>query len=101
MTIKHPDCPMCRNRGSIYERRWNNEPLVQALSGPALPIKEMFETQEVACKCHWGQQWQIMQDRMRHPEYENPFLKMSDDEIIATLNKSSDDQRAIDAEFLE
>lgn len=89
MTFKPPDCPMCENTGRVLK------PIYLANSA----IYGAYDVEEVPCDCYHGQQYQIFLDRIRHPEYENPFLKMTNDEILQTLRESSDNQRAIDSEF--
>ncbi len=58
-----------------------------------------FNRVEEYCDCSYGYQLALLDNQMNHPEYENPFAKMSDDEILECLNEGSKDFRSIDAEF--
>jgi hypothetical protein len=81
------NCDQCRSKGyyrAIFWEQYNGFPYCE---------------KDVACDCEAGRQWQIWQDRMSHPEYVNPFLTMSDDEIIETLTRASENQRINDSEF--
>jgi hypothetical protein len=82
MTFKPDNCIKCYNRGFYY-----------------VAVFPSFETEEVFCNCWHGEQLQIIKNRMSHPEYENPFLSMSDEEIIDSLTRASDNKKAIDLEF--
>lgn len=101
MTIRYPDCPKCRNSGRIREAVLNEEidflfhPQELPLSMPSFTTREV----EVACDCIYGREWTIFMDRMNHPEYRNPFAKMTDEEIFKVLNDTSDNAKAVDQEF--
>jgi hypothetical protein len=97
MTIKY-DCPQCRGRGYYREIFWAS-PIGLSADFSQPQNLESYKTRDVACDCEAGRQWQVWQDRMNHPEYENPFLKMTDNEIIETLTKASENQRINDSEF--
>lgn len=100
MTFKEPDCPICHNSGIIYKLTITDPVPVNLCVPPTLPPSASFYTkEEVYCDCHWGERVEILDSQMRHPEYVNPFSVMSDEEIIATLTRMSDNQRAVDAEF--
>lgn len=97
MAIKY-NCPQCRGRGYYREVIWVRPPGLSADFSKPKNVHS-YETKDVACNCEAGRQYQIWQDRMNHPEYENPFLYMSDSEIIETLTKASENQRINDSEF--
>ena len=100
MTFKPDDCAQCRNRGYYVKALFNQEPWLMGDFNKTPPSPQpTYDTVEVSCDCHYGREHQIWIDRMKHPEYLNPFLSMSDDEILEALSESSANQRAIDKEF--
>ena len=91
-------CDQCRGRGFYREVVWVEPHMLSA--NPRKPQNtHPYITQDIACDCEAGRQWQIWQNMMSHPEYENPFLNMTDDEIIEALDKASENQRINDSEF--
>ena len=100
MTFKPDDCLQCQNRGFYVKALLHSEPWLMGDFNANPPrLQPMYDTIEVSCDCYHGKQHQIWANRMRHPEYVNSFLAMSDDEILETLAESSANQRAVDEEF--
>ena len=99
MTIKYPDCPQCGNRGWYFQIKLKLPPILTPYDGRK-PVNEFpNEVTKEICACEHGRKYKALQDQINHPEYENPFLKMTDNEILTTLDKASKDQNAIDLEF--
>ena len=98
MAIKY-DCKQCRNRGFYRAVIWERPPEMLACGWLSPLNREHYKTRDVACSCEAGKQYEIWQNRMSHPEYVNPFLVMTDDEIIETLTRASENQRINDSEF--
>ncbi len=73
MTIKYPDCPQLTKYSPVEYK--------------------------VPCSCPYGTSYKEYLNSKNRPEYENPFLLMTDEEILNILDESSKDQRAIDQEF--
>jgi hypothetical protein len=95
MTIKFPDCQQCRNTGRYLIATPTPAPWLNN----AIASNGSFTTEEVFCSCYYGEQLQIIENRMRHPEYENPFESMTDEEILERLTNASKDLDAIASEF--
>jgi hypothetical protein len=89
---------MCDNRG-ILRRRILRPPEASARDSEPLCNEVPYEEEDTPCACFYGQQWARFQEQSRKPGYVNPFLAMTDDEILATLSRTSENQAAIDAEF--
>jgi hypothetical protein len=100
MTFKPPDCPQCLNRGYYYVPRIIRDPYHDSRRA-FNSSNYLFEStkEEVYCTCWHGQELQVTRDRMNHPEFENPFTDLSDEEIIELLSRESDRQKLIDSEW--
>jgi hypothetical protein len=97
--LKHPDCPQCHNEGEYFVAVWLDEPIRVGNIGVPVPVSASFEQKKVFCNCMFGDRLQVIRNRMAHPEYENPFAKMSDAEVLATLDRFSRDRIAMSKEF--
>ena len=89
MPIKYTDCPKCRNKGRFFKVK--SRPVLWEIDSPPKLIDGAdCDRERVYCDCQYGQDLQVIDNRIAHPEYENPFGSMSDSEIIETLNRASD-----------
>lgn len=56
-----------------------------------------YTTEEVICDCPYGKRYAEWENSTRHPEYENPLAKLTDEELLDLLKKTRPDP--VDEEF--
>lgn len=63
------------------------------------PVHNNCATKEVYCGCEWGSRLKELHRKMRSPDWVNPFLELSDDQIVDFLKEATANQKASDQEF--
>lgn len=103
MTIKYWDCILCGNTGAYHRAVINREYYVTMQDPLFLSSVPSYEIEQIYCNCDWGIQRQVLENRMSHPEYENPLAKMTDEELLTYLDVvariDEERQKLVDSEF--
>lgn len=106
MTIKFGDCVLCRNTG-VYKQYCPTLKRVDITTPQdgvfCTSVPTDFRVKETTCNCDWGKEREVWENRMSHPEYENPLAKMSDQDLLTYLKAmdriDQEREKIIDSEF--
>lgn len=97
MTIKLENCPVCQNRGMIKQAIFPAPKLLVSttvqIPSPSYSIKEVY------CNCIYGQKRQEFDLKSASPDWINPLLNLSDEQILQLLEEDYKNKKAISEEF--
>ncbi|MGL5878545.1 MAG: hypothetical protein ACRC2V_12315 [Xenococcaceae cyanobacterium] len=102
MTIKYENCPQCNNRGIIRRYVFNAEPFLIAPPPGVITTPIPVDTsriQEEYCNCVWGFEKKRFDEKTESPDWVNPLEGLSDEELLTLMDRSHENQQAIDQEF--
>ena len=100
MTIKYENCPQCSNRG-IISRYVVLNPDHRIFPDPGEILEPINTTriQEEYCNCVWGFKKKRFNEKTKSPDWVNPLESLSDEQILAWMDREYENQRVIDQEF--
>ena len=101
MTIKYENCPQCSNRGIVRRYVALNPDQMFNAPGPEVILDFMNTTriQEDYCSCVWGFEKKRFDEKTQSPDWVNPLESLSDEQILAWMDRTRENQQAIDQEF--